>query len=84
MDHLFMRGSQARGGLAGSLARYGETMIRSHPKTCFVARLSEKAVENSQVDAEGAREAAIARRRTEVRREPFSPTTSIHGLCSQS
>ena len=57
---------------------------RSHPKTCFVTRLREKAVENSKVDAEGAREAAIARRRTEVRREPFSPTTQIHGLCSQS
>ena len=76
MDHLFMRGSQARGGLASSLARYGETMIRSHPKTCFVARLSEKAVVKAEVEK--------ARRRTEVRREPFSPTTSIHGLCSQS
>ncbi len=57
-------------------------MTRSHPKSCFVTRLSEKSVENSELDAEGAREAAIARRRTEVRREPFSPTTRTTGFAA--
>jgi len=38
--------------------------------------MSEKFVVKAQVKK--------ARRRAEARREPFSPTTQIHGLCSQS
>ena len=48
----------------------------SHPKTCFVTRLSETFVVKAEVKK--------ARRRTEVRRDPFSPTTPIHERCSQS
>ena len=39
---------------------------------------------NSEMGTEGARAAEKARRYTEARRDPFSPTTQIHGLCSRS
>ena len=51
-------------------------MPRSHPETRFVARLSEESVVKA--------EARKVRRRTEVHREPFLPTTQIHGLRSPS
>jgi len=46
-------------GIAGKSALELTVASRTHPKTCFVARLSEKAV--------GKAEVRKARRRTEVR-----------------